>query len=98
MAHLHERLAADVTAWRNRGYPSESYATIAEILEWAQSAEAGGLRFLRRPQLEAVETYWYLRLVLNTPHVFDLYQDFFPKAREMREALGLTRDEIRDYV
>lgn len=98
MAQLHERLAAEVGAWKARGYPCESFASIAEILEWSQSAETGGLRFLRRPQLEAVETYWYLRLVRNTPHVFDLYQHFFPKPRELREALGLTRDEIRNYV
>ena len=34
--------------------------------------DAGGPRFLRAPQLRALETYWYLRLVEGTPHVLDL--------------------------
>src|SRR5690606_16530661 len=80
------------------GYRCDAYPAIAEILEWSQDTEAGGLRFLRQPQLRAVETYWYLRVVLNTPHIFALYQSFYPKPRELREALGLTQDAIRDFV
>lgn len=34
----------------------------------------------------------------NTPHVFDLYREFFPSFRELREVLGLERDAIRDFV
>lgn len=98
MAQLHEQLAAAVEEWRSQGYPCENYPAIAEILEWSQDSEAGGLRFLRRPQLRAVEAYWYLRLVLNTPHVFELYRHFCPRPRELREALGLTQDAIRDFV
>lgn len=98
MAQLHEQLAAAVEDWRKQGYPCDAYPAIAEILEWSQDTDAGGLRFLRRPQLRAVETYWYLRLVLNTPHVFELYRHFCPRPRELREALGLTQDAIRDFV
>lgn len=98
MAQLHEQLAAAVEDWRKQGYPCDTYPAIAEILEWSQDTDAGGLRFLRRPRLRAVETYWYLRLVLNTPHVFELYRHFCPRPRELREALGLTQDAIRDFV
>jgi type III restriction enzyme len=98
LAQLHEQLATAVASWRSQGYPCEPYGTIAEILEWSRSGDNDGLRYLRRPQLEAVETYWYLRLVLGTQHVFDLYRQFFPKPRELREALGLTQDAIRDFV
>ena len=98
MAQLHEQLAAAVEAWRKQGYPCEAYPTISEILEWSHDAETGSLRYLRRPQFRALETYWYLRLVLNTPHVFDLYRCFYPRQRELREALGLTQDAIRDIV
>ncbi|MEX0717868.1 MAG: DEAD/DEAH box helicase family protein [Planctomycetaceae bacterium] len=98
MAQLHEQLAAAIEEWRNEGYPCEAFSTVSEILEWSRDGETGGLRFLRRPQLRAVETYWYLRLVLNTPHVFDLYQQYYPKSRELREALGLTQDAIRDFI
>lgn len=98
MAQLHEQLAAAVDRWRNQGFPCEAYPTVAEILEWSCYSEAGGLRFLRRPQLRAVETYWFLRLVLGTPHIFSLYRQFNPKARELRESLGLTQDAVRDFV
>ena len=67
-------------------------------MDWSQDNEAGGLRYLRRPQFRAVETYWYLRLVRKTAHIFDLYRHFFPRPRELREALGLTQDAIRDFV
>ena len=88
MANLHEQLAAAVEEWRKQGYPCDAYPAIAEILEWSQDSEAGALRYLRCPQFRAVETYWYLRLVLNTPHVFNLYKQFYSRPRELRKALG----------
>lgn len=98
MAQLHQQLAVAVEQWRTQGYPSETYPAIAEILEWSQDAATGGLRFLRRPQLCAIETYWYLRLLRSTPHVFDLYRHFYPRPRELRESLGLTHEAIRNFV
>jgi hypothetical protein len=75
MPHLYEEVLARAAAWKADNYSSPQFPVIAEILEWAHNAEAGELRFLRRPQLQALEAYWYLRLVEQTPHVFDLYQD-----------------------
>jgi hypothetical protein len=96
--HLHQRLATEVDAWRAADYGCEDYPAIGEILAWGRDEGTGHLRFLRKPQLRALETYWYLRLVQNTPHIFDLYQRLHPKTRELREALGLTTDAIRDFV
>ena len=76
-ANLYERLAEKVGAWRERRYPVETHPTIAEILDWAREPEGSGFR-LRPPQLRALETYWYLRLVEDTPHIFDLYERIFP--------------------
>lgn len=98
MPHLHEKLAAAVTEWREAGYPCADYPAIAELFDWTREPETGQLRFLRAPQLRALETYWYLRLVAQTPHVFDLYKRFFPRSSELRAALGLTANEIRDLV
>lgn len=97
MEHLHQVLAVSVRGWREAGYPCEEYPAITEILEY-QTEEGVGLRFLREPQLRALETYWYLRLVEGTPRVLDLYRDMFPKSRPLREALSLTDEEIRDFV
>jgi len=90
MSHLHQVLGQRVDQWRTDGYPSPDYPAIAEIFEWARDDQTGSLRFLRRPQLRALETYWYLRLVEKTPHVFDLYRRLFPHSPDLMATLGLT--------
>jgi hypothetical protein len=98
MPHLHELIQQNVTAWREDGYSTEDYAAIAEILDYAVLPESDNLRFLRKAQLRALETYWYLRLVEETPHIFDLYQRYYVKPMDLLAALGLDRDGIKDFV
>lgn len=97
---LHERLAAKVDAWRAAHYPCDAFPAISEILEFAAALddEHGMVRFLRTPQLRALETYWYLRVVSSTPHVASLYRALFPKKSELLEALGLTHPDVKDIV
>lgn len=94
-AALHEILSRKVDAWRQAGYPSEPFSAIAEILEFAREPESARLRFMRPPQLLALETYWYLRLVEGTPHILDLYRKLFPRKSELLSALGLTDSGIQ---
>jgi hypothetical protein len=98
MNHLHRHIAVRVDAWRTDGYASDDYPAIAEVLEWGTETETGNLHFLRRPQLRALETYWYLRLIEQTPHVFDLYRKIYPKQSELLTALGLDHGDIKAYV
>jgi hypothetical protein len=98
VAQLHQLLVRQVDGWRKDGYPVPEYPAIAEILESASDPETGSLRFLRKPQLRALETYWYLRLVEATPHIFALYQKLFPNRSELLEALGLTTPEMTKLV
>ena len=54
---LHERLAPLVANWTKSEYPVEKFPAIGEILEWARGdQETGNVRFLREPQLRALET------------------------------------------
>lgn len=95
MTHFYQKIVAQVDAWRVDGYPSADFPVIAEILEWARDNQDGNLRYLRRPQLRALETYWYLRLVENTPHVFDLYLKLYPPQHDTKallEALGIPKN------
>ncbi len=85
---LHEVLAQQVASWRDQGYPHEKFPAIGEILEWANDPGGGGFQ-LRAAQLRALETYWYLRLVEDTPHMFDLYQKFFERKTDLLFALGV---------
>ena len=88
MSHLYEVLGRRVDRWRADGYPVEDSPAIGEIFEWASDPDTGATRYLRRPQLRALETYWYLRLVEKTPHVFDLYQRLFEEPADLMDALG----------
>lgn len=67
MTYLYQALSEKIDAWRAANYPCDDFPAIREILEFAtEDAEAGQLRYLRRAQFRALETYWYLRLGLGT--------------------------------
>lgn len=98
MNQLYQRLAVRVQQWRADGYPCVAFPTLGEILEYQVEPEMQTLRYLRTPQLRALETYWYLRLVEQTPHILDLYRRLFPQPRELRAALGVDSATLRDYA
>ena len=86
--HLHQVLAELTEVWRRDRYFCADYPAIGEIIDWSLDSVSGQYRFLRRPQVRALETYWYLRLVEGTPHVLDLYRKFFARPSELLESLG----------
>ena len=90
MTELHQVLAERVTGWRTAGYPHDRFPAIAEILLHARM-EDGSPRYLREPQIRALESYWYLRLVEGTPHIADLYERCFPQVSDRLAALGLDQ-------
>lgn len=91
MTYLYQALAERVDTWRTANYPSDDYPAIREILEFAiEDEETGQLRFLRRAQLRALETYWYLRITLDTPTIPELYTSLFPKLPERLRAMGVS--------
>ena len=96
--HLHEKLAARVGTWRIDGYPVDAHSTIAEILEWAGGKDGVSEQYLRTPQLRALETYWYLRLVCGTPSITAIYHSLFPSPAEFLKALGLGHDRLWDIA
>lgn len=70
MTYLYQALSQRVDAWRTANYPCDEFPAIREILEFAlEEGDSGQLRYLRRAQLRALETYWYLRLVWRHPKV-----------------------------
>ncbi|MGH2499544.1 MAG: hypothetical protein ACRDF0_05570 [Candidatus Limnocylindria bacterium] len=82
---------------RPPGYRRDAYAVENER-EGEPFPRSGNLRFLRAPQLRALETYWYLRLVENTPRIGDLYARLFVKPSERRKALGLDTNVFAEIV
>lgn len=91
MSTLIEKLVQETAEWRKNNYPLDDFPAIGEILTWADEPEGAGFR-LRAPQLRALETYWFLRLVKGTPKIFDLYEHYFPAADDpdaLLKALGI---------
>jgi len=97
MTELHQVLAERVIGWRTAGYPHERLPAIAEILLHARN-EDGFSRYLREPQIRALETYWYLLLVEGTPHIADLYERCFQQVSDRLTALGLDQPAIKDLA
>jgi len=92
---LNEILKIKTKEWRETNYKSE-YSVIREIFEYnLLNTENQDLRYLRKPQFEALETYWYLRLIENTSKIFDLYKKYF-QGKELLDALNirLTQEDL----
>lgn len=96
MSQLYEALAGQVTGWRKKNYKHPDYPVIGEVLEWARDPDGSGFK-LRVPQIRALETYWYLRLVEETPHIFDLYKKLFPSddPDPILSAMGISPDAFK---
>ena len=80
MEQLFEKLRDDAENWRKDGYPCSEYPLIGEILRWqfeGDAEERGALKYLREPQFQSLEVYWYLRLVRETPHIVELYKHYY---------------------
>jgi len=97
--NLNEILKTKVKNWRENDYRS-NHPVIREIFEYNfLDSENQNLRYLRRAQFEALETYWYLRLIENTPHIFDLYKKYF-QGEDLLDALNvrLTEGDLRKIL
>lgn len=95
--HLHQALADAVDQWRAADYPCERYPAIAEVLHYAYSdGDERGLRYLRHAQVVALETYWYLRVVLGTPSIPNLYERLFPGLGSRVAAMGISAELFQE--
>ena len=95
MQHLFEKLREDTLNWRKEGYPCQDYPLIGEILRYQFEGEVEDniiLKYLREPQFQSLELYWFLRLVRKTPHIVDLYKHYYNDKNDLCEVLGLPTD------
>lgn len=93
MKYLFEKLRDDAQKWQEEGYPCADFPLIGEVLRWQfveEPQEKGVLKYLRQPQFQALELYWYLRLVRKTPHIVQLYKHYYSDApSDFFEAFGI---------
>ncbi len=92
MPFLFDKLKQSALEWRKDGYECDEHPLIGEILAWQMEPpeDSPTLKFLREPQFSALETYWFVRLRLGTPHILDLYKHYYGKDKEaLFDALGV---------
>ena len=96
MEHLFEKLRDDTLNWHNEGYPCSDYPLIGEVLRYqfeGEPPEQISLKYLREPQFQSLELYWFLRLVRKTPHIVDLYKHYYSNdKRDFFDAFGIPVD------
>lgn len=93
---LFTKLTADVARWRRDGYNCKEYPLIGEILAYQQEEEdfISTPKFLREPQFLALEVYWYVRLILGTPQIIDIYKHYYAEdTQSFLDALGVPMSE-----
>jgi type III restriction enzyme len=93
------KLCEKVKNWRDTNY-SCNFPAIAEIFSFAFNESENGeksLNYLRKAQFEALETYWYLRIVERSPHIFELYKRLYDDPVNLLKALGITLSD-EDYI
>ncbi len=93
-----EILSKKVDEWRKNNY-SSNFPVLSEILNFNYVEDGDGNkipRYLRRAQIEALETYWYLRIIEETPLMKDLYKKLIPDLSQLLKSLeiNLSQDEI----
>lgn len=87
--NLYKKINEEVVSWRNAGYNTE-YEEVKEILQFQfVDEEHTTLKFLRKPQFEALETYLYLRCVKKTKNIIDLYKEYFSDPNDLFTSLGI---------
>lgn len=98
---LPNKLKKKVKEWARSDYECD-FSAISEILNFSVIETNTGersLRFLRKAQFNALETYWYLRLVEETPHVLKLYRRFFENSSELLKSLNIPlNEEVMDLA
>lgn len=90
--HLLEGLQPKVAKWREEEYPGIEKETRA-ILTHIKSAA-----FLHEPQVEAFETYVYLKEVANNPTTPALVNYVYSDRKSLLLALGLSPEELIDLL
>lgn len=81
-----------VDAWRDAEYPDVEKETL-NILKHIRK-----VGFLYTPQVEAFETYVYLKEVVKNKPTGEIFQSLFDKKADLLLALGLSKSEAFDYL
>ena len=87
-----QKLQEKVSAWRTVEYKGAQEETLA-ILKYIKS-----VRFLYTPQVEALETYIYLKEIEGNKHSLEVFRSSFENELEFLRALGISDREALELA
>jgi type III restriction enzyme len=88
LQHIQQKVAT----WRDGGYKGVERETL-NILTHIKR-----VGFLHKPQVEALETYIYLKEVVGNKSSLEVFKSFFSSERDMLLGLGVPKDEAFDLL
>ena len=88
LQHIQQKVAA----WRDDDYKGVERETL-NILTHIKR-----VGFLHKPQVEALETYIYLKEVVGNKSSLEVFKSFFSSERDMLLGLGIPKDEAFDLL
>ncbi len=88
LQHIQQKVAA----WRSEGYKGVERETL-NILTHIKR-----VGFLHKPQVEALETYIYLKEIVGNKSSLAVFKSLFDNGKDMLLGLGVPRDEAFDLL
>jgi hypothetical protein len=76
-----ENIKGKVSEWRENGYQG-GFKESVNILNYVKR-----IGFLHEPQIEALETYIYIKEILNNKPTSEIFQDTFAKKSDLLRSL-----------
>ncbi len=83
----------------------------AKVVEWREGGREGiqketrnilghieRMAFLHSPQIEALETYIYLKEIVGNKPTVEVFRGFFGNDKDLLLALGVSKDKAFDYI
>ncbi len=87
-----ENIQKKVSEWRGNDYKGALKESI-NILNYVKR-----VGFLHEPQVQALETYIYLKEILKNKPTSELFQDTFKKKSDLLRSLGIQERQIADLM
>lgn len=87
-----ENIKTNVADWRGNGYEGV-FKESANLLSYVKR-----VGFLHEPQIEALETYVYIKEVLDNKPTSEIFKDTFAKKSDLLRSLGVSERKISDIM
>ena len=87
-----ETIKTKVSDWRENGYQG-CFKESVNILNYVKR-----VGFLHEPQIEALETYIYLKEVVGNKSTAEIFKDTFAKKSDLLRSLGVAERKISDIM